>query len=106
MAKINFIFENVNDAMEMCNSGCVTALPVEGGYLVTGWSDYYRLMREESESLYDGGWRANDPDCIERLIEEYCEEDNRITREWAEEIRGQLATIELRNLGGEGGIKK
>lgn len=97
MAHINLFFEDVNDAMTMCESGCVTALPVEGGYMVTEWSDYYRRLREEVASLYDGGWRVTDPDIIDSLIAEYCEEDNKITREWAEEIKGYLATMELAN---------
>ena len=97
MAYINFIVESAKDAMTMCESGCVTALPVEGGYMVTEWSDYYYRLGEEAASLYDRGWRAADPDIIDLLIAEYCKEDNKITREWAEEIKGYLATIELKD---------
>lgn len=90
----NYMVKDSKEAMEIIESNDCTAMPVEGGYMVLEWSDYYRRLKDEAASLYDGGWRASDPDCVDSLIEEYCKEDNSITREWAEQLKGYMATFE------------
>ena len=90
----NFMVETVEEATTYYDTSECTAVPVEGGYMILEWTEYYRQIREEAESLYDRGWRASDSDCIESLIAEYCDDDNKITREWAGDIASALHDIE------------
>ena len=92
---MGYMFESVDDALEFAEDRDAAIMPVDGGYLVTEWSDYYHRIREEAGSLYDGGWRATDPDIINRLIEEYQPENNMVTCDWAEDIMDKLHEIEL-----------
>ena len=43
--------------------GGYAVLTVDGGFLVCSWSEYYRRLEEEAESLFLQGFRAIDSDC-------------------------------------------
>lgn len=89
------MFECVDDAIEFAEDRDVAIMPVDGGYLVTEWSDYYHRIGEEASGLYDEGWRATDPDILNRLIEEYQSENNMVTCDWAGAIMDKLHDIEI-----------
>ena len=90
---MGYMFESVDAAIEFAEDRDAAIMPVDGGYLVTEWSDYYHRISEEAGCLYDGGWRATDPDIINRLIEEYQPENNMVTCDWASAIMDKLHDI-------------
>lgn len=95
MANVNFILDSEGEARVYRDGrGDCTAMPVEGGYMVLEWSDYYRRIQDEAQSLFIDGWRSTDDDIIHALINKYCMDDNVITREWAGDIMSALHDIE------------
>lgn len=53
------IYDSRKEA-ENFTKGNETVIQVEGGFKVVQWDEYYRMIREEAESLFSGGWRKED----------------------------------------------
>lgn len=53
------IYDSRKEAENFTNDN-ETVIQVEGGFKVVQWDEYYRMIREEAESLFSGGWRKED----------------------------------------------